>query len=305
MPLGQRFLQVEIKLPQSGQLVTLDQTLALHVNIHKDALAIQNSAEITVFNLTQSLRQQLLSSFTAFNKRQIETGAANAADSYCQVTITAGYLNSTSSALNNGDPNNGNNSTIIFQGAIVHVEPIGAPPNQGVMIHCFEHQINKLKFITGFAPSSTTFKSYVQWAGAQMGVDRVVCQTSYDNKVISNPGGSAHTVEDLLLDIQSLYRPAVAAFIDNNDLIVTDINKVVASRGVTTVSEFIGMPLWTEYGVQFRSMFDPQILLAGQVNLKSTTNPSLNHSYIVSSLDYDLASRDEAFYGTVNANPAA
>jgi|GEM_PF-4118630 len=298
MPLGQRFLQVNITMPQSGAVVTIDQTMEMHVQIHKDALAIQNKANITIFNLTHSARQQLLSNFTAFNKRQAETGVKAA--QYCAVEILAGYTNNAATAINNGST-----PAHVFQGDVVLCEPVGAPPNLGVQITCYEHQLDKLQWKTEFAPVQTTFKQYVEWAGRQMGVERTVCQTSYDNKVISNPGATAHTVEDLLLDIQSMYRPAVAAFIDNNDLIVMDMNKVIAIRGSTTVDEFVGTPMWTEWGVQFQTLFNPAILLAGGVTLKSKMNPSLNNSYVVSSIDYDLTSRDTNFHGKYNANPAA
>jgi hypothetical protein len=292
MALGTRVLQVVISLP-SGP-VTLDESLDLRVKIHKDALAIQNTCDIEVFNLSQSLRQSLLSQFTAWNKRNLETGQQGYAASYINVTVTAGY--------NNGSQSQ---TTVVFAGQIVLVEPIGAPPMLGVSIKCYAQQLSKLSWVTGFAPTSATYKQYVEWAGAQMGVTRTVCETSYNDKVINNPFASTHIVEQLLVNIQDAYKPNVAAYIDNNVLIVKDINAVISISQQVTVSEFIGTPMWTEWGVVFQCLFNSQIQLAGAATLNSIMNPSLNKTFVIVSLDYDLTARDRNFYVKATASPSA
>jgi hypothetical protein len=291
MPLGQRILQVTIDVP-NGQSVTLDQELDLHVSISKNALAIQNKCDITVFNLTQSLRTGLFSQFTAWNKRQVETGGLQ--PSYSNVTVLAGYKNGGNS-----------NTSVVFKGQVVQVDPVGAPPDLGAQITCYEHQVSKAAWTTGFAPTNGTFKEYVLWAGKQMGVSRVVCETSYDNTPSGNFFAATHQVSELLIDIQSAYRPNVAAFIDNDVLIVMDVNKVVSERGSVTIDEFVGAPMWTEYGVQFKTLFDPNIVLACAANLNSKINPALNNSYIISTLSYALSSRDTEFYVTASGSPPA
>jgi hypothetical protein len=274
--------------------VLLDQSLDLHVRVRKDALAIQNTCSVEVFNLSQNLRERLLSQFTAWNKRNLEQGSTGAQQNYIDIMIQAGYNDAGQ-----------NTATTIFQGQIALAGPFNAPPNQGVHIECYSQQLNKLDWITAPAPTSGTFKSYVQWAGEQMGVSSVVCETSYDDTPITNPFASTHVVAELLVDIQSAYRPNVAAFIDNNVLYVKDVNKVVSSAQAVTISEFIGTPMWTEWGVEFTTLFNPQINLAGASTLKSLMNPSLNQTFVNSSLEYDLTSREVPFYVKVNANPSA
>lgn len=292
MPLGERVLQVDIDLP-SG-LVSLNQNLELHVVIHKDALAIQNTCDIEVFNLPQAQRESLLTRFTAWNKRNLETGQPGYEASYVNVTVTAGY--------NNGAKNQ---TTVIFTGQIVQTEPIGAPPMLGVAIKCYSQQLNKLAWVTGFAPPTSTFKQYVEWAGEQMGVTRIVCETSYNDQVISSPFARTHIVGNLIIDIQDAYKPNVAAYIDNNVLYVKDINAVISTSQQVTVDEFIGTPMWTEWGVCFQALFDPQIQLAGAATLNSKMNPSLNKTFVITSLDYDLASRAHNFYVKATASPPA
>lgn len=304
MALGQRFLQVNITIPQTGQVLTLDQTLDVHVKIHKDALAIQNKAEVTVFNLTQSMRQQLLSNLTALNKRAVDQGASSAnMAAYCPVVIMAGNTRQAANGTNNGS-----NAIVVFEGYAVMADPIDAPPNLGVHIQCYERQLDKVQWQSDYMPAQATFKDYANWVGKQMGVTQTICQTSYDDKVITNPAATASTLESLLVDLQSYYRPNVTAFVDNDVLIVTDQGKSVSLRGTTTIQsdEFIGTPMWTDYGITATTLFNPSILLAGAVILNSKMNPKLNDvGYVVTTLDYDLSSRDTAFYGTLQAYPPA
>jgi hypothetical protein len=269
--------------------------LDLRIRIHKAALAIQNSCDIDVFNLSQTLRASLLSQFTAWNKRNIEAGKAGYEASYINVSVTAGYKNG-----------NQQTTTQAFQGQIVLSAPISMFPNLGTRISCYSQQINKLNFVTEPAPTSGTFKSYVQWAAQWMGVSSVVCETSYDNTNITNPFASTHVAASLLIDIQGLYRNNVVAFIDNNILYVKDVNKVISSANIVTVDEFVGTPpMWTEWGVEYTTLFNPQIVLAGATTLKSSLNPSLNQTFVTSSLEYDLNSRETPFYVKVNGNPSA
>lgn len=292
MPLGTRILKATLSM-QSGDVV-LDESLDLRVRIHKDALAVQNMCSIDVFNLSQNLREALLSQFTAWNKRQVETGATGALSNYVNVNVQAGYRNA-----------NQDTSTTVFAGQVVTATPVSSPPNIGVRIECYSQQLNRTAWITEPAPTTATFKAYVQWAAKQMGVSSVQCETSYDNVQINNPSASTHVAGNLLIDIQNAYRPNVAAFIDNNILYVKDINKILSTAQITTVSEFIGTPMWTEWGVEFQTLFDPKITLAGAVTLQSKMNPSLNQSFVMSSIDYDLTSRERAFYLRGYANPPA
>ena len=299
MPLGQRVLTVTFSGPQlGGGTVTLDETLDLKVKIIKGALAIHNKCEILVSNLSVSLRTSLLSQFTAWNRRSVDTNQSAATQtSYVNVVVSAG----------NNNPGQPSTVVPIFKGQVVLCEPVGDLPNMAVSIGCYSQQIDKTNFQVQVPPGNMTFKAYAQFVADQMGVN-LLCETSYDSRVITNPGASIHVVSDLIIDLQSYYRPAVAAFVDSstNTLVVRDVNKVITSANTVTVDEFIGMPLWTEWGVKLKTLFNPQIQMTSAVQLKSVLNPSLNDvAYVAYALEYDLTSRDTAFYVTVNAAPPA
>ncbi|WP_118179046.1 baseplate hub protein [Paraburkholderia phosphatilytica] len=291
MPLGQRILNLNVQLP-SGT-VTLDASMYLRVKIKKDALSIQNTCNVTCFNLSRSLRESLLSQFSAFNQRNVEAGQPGFAAAYINATVEAGYKTSSQSAVQT-----------VYSGQVTVCEPEGGPPTLGVRIGLASQQIYKGQYITGPAPSRATFKQYVTWAAGQMGIP-YVCETSYDNQVITNPSSQTLSVDSLLWDIQAYFRPKVAAWIDNNTLYVRDINKVVSTAQIVPISNFVGTPMWTEWGVEYQTFFNPQIQLAGGTILTSLLNPSLNRTFVTGGLEYDLTSRDDPFWVKVTGYPPA
>lgn len=290
MSLKTRVLRATFTM-ESGDVV-LDQGLQLRVRVNKKALAIQNRATIEVVGLTTQFRETLLSKFTAWNLRALNMAAI--AESLVQVKIEAGYV-----------VDGTEQSSVIFKGQVALCEPTSGPPNIGVRITCFSRQVDKSNFISSNAPSSTTFYQYVQWAGKQMGFsdENIICDTSYNGVTVGNPARSMLAHQSLLIDIQDMYKPNVAAFIDDDQLIVKDRNKIINTNAITDVKSFVGIPSWTEWGVDFTTMFLIAVRVASGVNLTSTMNPSLNGQYVVMEIDYSLTSRDRDFYMKISANP--
>jgi len=248
MTLDTRILRVILSMP--GGDVTLDQSINLKIKISKAALAIQSRAAIDVTGMSKSLREQLLSQFTAWNKRLVDSGRAS--QKWINVKIQAGYKTTRGELV-----------STVFKGQVVLCEPTAAPPNVGVRITCFTRQIDKTAFVSEPAPASTTFYRYVEYAAKQMGFGaNFVCETSFNDVVISNPARSILVVSALLIDIQSMYRPNVAAFVDDDVLIVKDRNRIINPSEVANVTKFIGIPTWNEWGIEFRCMFDGYIKLA-------------------------------------------
>jgi hypothetical protein len=295
MALGARILQVNLQMP-SG-MVTLDQTLDLRVRARKDALAIQSTCEITVADLSQNLREFLLSHFSAWNKRQYEQGQATVP--YIPVTVVAGYASTSSNGTQQ-------NTTTIFSGQVALCSPEGSLPNLATKITCYTQQLSKVNWITpNTFPASTTFKNYVTLAAQAMGL-QLNCQTSHDDDTITNPGASIYNVGSLLIDIQGYYRPNVVAYVDNGTLFVRDASALITTANTVTISEFVNTPQWDEWGAEFETLFNPQLVLSCGAQLQSVLNPSLNDfAYVVYSLEYDLTSRDTPFYVKACGSPAA
>lgn len=287
--------------PRSGNVI-LDESLDLKVRIHKQAMAIQNKATIEVTNLLGSVRQQLLSNFNVFRNAQLENFGT--AQPMAEVWIQAGY--EYPEGVNN---TNQPQDTIaqLFHGQVRYTSLLQSPPNATVEIACYTHQVDKTKFIVEPAPYQMLFGDFVRWAGNQMGFDNnhIVCQTKYDSQIIYNAARSVGTVSGLLPYIQDWQHPDVAAFIDDDFLIVKDKFAILNPNNVVQLDEFIGMPNWTEEGVEGETLLNTSVRLAGAVQFTSILNPSLNGKYVAMELDYNLQSRGGAFYVKVDACPPA
>ncbi len=279
-----------------GGPVKLASDINLRIRIQKAALAIQNKATIEVVGLDTSTREQLLSQFTAWNQRQVASGQAS--QKWVDVEIKAGWDGST--------PTDSQPPATVFKGQVVLCEPTSSPPNIGVRLTCFTKQLDRSSFVSSPAPDQTTYRGYVEWAAGQMGFgDKFICDTSFNDVVIQNPARSIFVTSAILVDIQDMYKPAVAAYIDDDMLIVKDRNKILNPSQIANISEFIGTPGWTEWGVSFTTLFDQSIRLARGATLKSVMNAGVNGTYVILELDYNLTSRDGPFYVTATASPPA
>jgi hypothetical protein len=301
MPLNKRILKVTISLP-SGDVV-LDQNLAMRVSVKKMALNIQSIASVEVMNLSTSLRAKLISQFTAFHKRIVDT-TPSAADNI-NIKIEAGYDDS--SNVSSASGSNAQQTAVIFIGQVVLVDPVSSPPDIGVRITCWTRQIDKLTFTESPMPYSMTYKALCVRVSDEMGLSNPIIETSQNDQIVKNPARSIYTVSALLPYIQDLFRGHgnVAAFVDNDQLIVKDVDKIINTGAISQVSEFIGTPMWTEWGVQWVTLMDTTLKLAQAATLNSLMNPSLNGTYVITCLDYDLTTRDEAFYVKAEGQPSA
>jgi hypothetical protein len=309
MPLRNRILRVTLSLP-SGDFV-MDEGLDLHVHIHKAALVLQNSATINVVGLSTTMRQKLLTQFTAWHKRLVETGQTP--QDWIDVKIEAGYSASAASFTSGRQGlSNTTNTSVIFLGQVAGVDITSGPPNIGVRISCYSRQIDKRSYGSEPQISGISYKQYVFWAAQQMNLGtNVDCETSHDNDPVDNPAASILTADDLLVDIQNRYRPDVAAFVDDNKLIVRDRGKILNPSQTAILSEFIDTPMWTEWGVTFKTLFDPTVKLAQGAQITSIMNGGVNGQggvngvYVVMELEYSLASRSTDFYVKGGGSPSA
>lgn len=290
--LRNRSIKVTLSLP--GGDVTLDETSNIKIRIHKNPLFIQNKAQIEVSNLPQIIRQQLLSNFTAWQKNQRDRFGLVAP--YVDVQIAAGYVSTDGS----------DSTSVIYKGQVVQVDLVSGPPNITVRISCYTHQVDRTKFISEPLPYQSTFKELVLFSGNVMGFDsaHVKCNTRYDNNIVYNAARSMVTAAALLPYLQTYY-PTVAAFIDDDFLIVKNLDEAINESDFVTLNEFIGVPNWTEWGVEGTVYLDPAIRVAGAAKFESILNPSLNGQFVISELEYELTSRDTPFYVKVTGTPPA
>ncbi|WP_425476747.1 baseplate hub protein, partial [Xanthomonas pisi] len=110
--------------------------------------------------------------------------------------------------------------------------------------------------MTQAAPSNPTFKEFVEWSAKQMDIDTVICDTSINNQRLVNPGRTTYVAAALLLEIQNYQRNSIAAYIDDDTLIVKDKDKILNPEQITVIEEFVGIPMWNEWGADFTCMYN-------------------------------------------------
>lgn len=292
MAMKKRLLKVSISLPTGD--VVWDQSLMLNIKVRKMALGIKSQATIDIGGLSQDSRQALLTQFSAYAKRQREQGDTGDADNFVSIKVEAGYKE--------GDISN---LAPIFTGQVVLCELASPPPNVVVRITAYTQQIQKGQNLE-VAPDRVTFKQYAEWCAKQMGLKAEV-HTHMDDTIVDNPGRTAYKVDALLPDLQRNYdRYGIAAYVDDDTLYVMDIGDVAKASQEILIKQFVGIPMWTEWGVEFTVMFDPNIKLGHAVKLQSLLNPTVNNiGYVIVMLEYSLTSRNNPFTINVQASPSA
>ncbi|MGF6722434.1 hypothetical protein P3T43_001781 [Paraburkholderia sp. GAS41] len=310
MPIGQRTLQVKFTMP-NGSIVTLDDTLDLHVHIKRNAYVTQTVADITVTNLSQTLRQTLLSRINAYTNNRVQIGTANGAQiesAWIPVEIVAGYAQPSNTTVG-ASYQTATNAAPIFTGQAFLSRPIGDFPNMGVNILAATNQVDKTRVPTAWPGGQQTFAYMVQWVASQIGCN-YICNTSVNDVLVTNPFSGAIYVGQLVKELAALVPaigPRVEVFIDmDGTLVARDLGATIANQAAITVDEFIGQVGATEQGIRFKTLLDPRIRLISNVQVQSTQSPWFNSiGWVPFSLEYDLTSRDEAFYLTVDAVPPA
>jgi hypothetical protein len=303
-----RQLQIFLNMPNDN--VTLKEDLAISVRVSKDSLSVQSHALIDITNLTNSMRHYLMSNFSAYDRRVREKGLKP--EYFINVEVSAGYIAPgaswnpnrvfTEADLNHPVeiPNYSDISTMapIYHGQIVMCSLLAAPPDITIRMECFTNQLNKATDVVNNSPDGMTFKQYVYWAGKAMGFDEghIYCKTDIDAQKIKNFGRRNNVAEQLVYYIEHIDWPNIAAFIDDNLFIVKNRRDVMNPGDMLKINEFVGIPTWDEWGVQFTTLFTPLIKLGGGVTLESKINPGINGDYVIGRLEYELHSRDTPFY---------
>ncbi len=298
MALGKRIIIVTI-YPDVNDLtstIIIDDSLDIDVKIHKNVMAYQNKAVINVSGLTTLLRESMLSRFTSYQLSRLTSGL-NSQGIFWGVKIEAGYQ-STSVGQNQ-------QLSTVFMGELALIEPTSPPPTIGVQLTCYTGQIDKTQWVTtNSLPGTATFREVITWAGAQIQLANtinqvnVVIDTDKADVVITNPGVSFREIGAIPAQLMAYFWPAVYAYIDDDTLYVRDRTKIDSSPSVV-LSNFIGTPMWTDFGVRATVLFNESLRLMSNLTIKSVMNPILSNSnFTLGVIDMHLTSRKKPFYTT-------
>lgn len=295
MILDPRLLRVEFTVDDDKSIVTYGEGLDIRFTCSKNILGIQNYARIDINNVRGESRANLLKQFNQFKLRTLK-------NPYVPIRVMAGREST--------------GASLVYLGASLQCS-VTPPPDVGMTLQAGTQQIDKTKWVKQWPPSGSTFKDICVWAANTLGrhlvyqVEESVGKTPCSAIKIPNFGaGQWVTIDAIPMLLQVYFPDQVAAYVDDDMLVVRDIWRVVPEMGEVTLGHgtdfpFIGIPEWTEFGIKGKVIYNPNIRLGCKVNCTSIMNPTINGSYVVGKLDYELTSRDTPFYVTFTAYPPA
>lgn len=298
-----RLLTISILFDKDAQPVKFERYLKMNVKTDKSITQFQNTAEITVAGISAADRTRLLSGFSALNKRKRSSTSEQTIKDlfpYAQVTITAAY---TTEALT-GEATVPAEESIVFKGDVVLADLVNVPPNLEVKITAFTRQVDKTKWGLLSPEGQMTYTQCIQWVAKTLGLTYQI-NTVHANDIIKNFARDVYTYDSLLMALAKSFDCDVVAYIDDDMLIVKDQKNMIDTNDIPDIDMFVGVPTWFEWGVIFKTFYNPRVKVGGGVNIKSSINQFLNGEYVVGKIVHELSTRDEPFYITVSAYPAA
>lgn len=290
----------------SGETRTYEGPLNIHVSGTKYANANQNTVTVKIANLSKDVRNYLLSETSPFNKNRtpkkllIEAGRVSTGTT----KVFSGEIISASPTGTNHDGSDTGKSK--HHGGDGGKKPaklggkgaaISAPPDIVLTIKAQTGAFQKGNLVARSGRATENLSELSKGVASDTGTSLEFTAT---DKTIANYSFSGAALKQ----VSALATAGkVDVFQDDDVLVVKDAGKPRSNR--TTIlnidTGMIGIPEVNERGIKVRFLFNPQTVLGGAIEVKSQLNPSLNGSYTIYQLDFDLATRETPFYYTAQA----
>lgn len=233
----------------------------------KAANPLQNTCEVTISNLSQDVRNYLLTETSPFNRNKKPK----------RLIVEAGRESMGVARL--------------FQGEIISATP-SQPPDIGLTIKAQTGAFSKGQIVARSGGAQTSLKALAGQVAADLGV-RLDFQAP--DKQVANYSFSGAK----LRQVDELARAGgVDAFVDDDTLVVKARGEPLANRVriLSKDSGLVGVPEFTEHGVKVTYLLDNTTILGGAIEVQSQINPATNGSYTIFKLDFEVASRQPPFY---------
>lgn len=268
--IDQRILRVGVEV--SGEIKWYESPMGISVSGSKGATDTQNTCDVTITNLSKEVRNYILTETSPFNKNRTPK----------KIYVEAGRVSTGTARL--------------FVGDIVSSSPT-QPPDIGLEMKAQTGAFKKGELVA----RSGKAKDKLSTIAAQIAEDlEATLVFEAEDKFIANysfSGASLRQVNQLASS------GMVDAYLDDQTLVVKERDKPRRNlvKVVDNTTGMVGVPEATERGVKVKILFDLQTELGGRMDLKSELNPALDGSYTIYKIDFDLTSRDTAFYLDIEA----
>jgi len=264
MPIDSRRVRVGIEV--NGKIQYYEE-LNIEASGTKYANANENECEVKISNLSKTVRDYILSETSPFTKSKTPK----------RLILEAGRV---STGLSQ-----------VFIGDIISAVP-SQPPDIELSIKAQTQSTAKGDIVSKSQGEKASLKAIAKDVAKDLGLS---LSFEAQDKKISNysfTGGKLKQVEELGR------AGGVNAFIDDDKLIIKDGNVPLNGKSQTLNLEtgMIGIPEITEHGIKVKYLYNNESAIGGALVVESKINPSVNGTYVIYKLSFDIANRQNSFY---------
>lgn len=268
--IDQRILRVGIEV--SGE-VRWYEGLYITASGSKGASDIENTCDVEILNLSKDVRNYILTETSPFNKNRTPK----------KLFVEAGRVSTGVAQL--------------FVGDIVSSSPT-QPPDIGLRIKAQTGAFKKGDLVARSGRAKEKLSEIAKRVASDL---EATLEFEASDKFIANYSFSGASLQQ----VNALSMVGnVDVFLDNTTLVIKDQGKPRKNRvkKINSSTGMIGIPEATERGVKAEFLFDLDTEVGARIDVESELNPSLNGSYTIFKLDFDLASRETQWYYTAEAS---
>lgn len=254
----------------------LDETLtfeglSIYASGRKYRATLNNTCDCRIYNLTKEQRNYILSRTSPLNnpREQVNLSIDVGRESYGTFTL--------------------------FNGAIIDSSAT-QPPDIGIALSALTNNLS-IGVILGNTQAGLAQLSQI--AAKIATSNNLSLDFRATDKQISNfsyNGSAAYMIHELN-DMGD-----IVAYIDNNILTVVNIGDAnnAGSFLVNAANGMVGIPQFTKSGAMVKVMINNIVQLGNKITLQSEMLPAADGDYIVQGIIYDIASRDQQFFYTLD-----
>lgn len=258
---------IKVSFEVKGKLKTYSSPFFITVNGTKYGNALQNEADIVIANLDKQTQDFLLTETTPYN------------------------LNNTAKTITVYAGRQSYGTSVVYIGNIV-TGNVTQPPDVGITLKCLTGNFLKTNVLGINLAGQATFQQVCLSVAQSL---NATLNFQANNMNIGNYSFSGSSTNQ----IQFLNSVAgVSAWLDDGVLVVKNSNQPLGNyiKLVSASTGMIGIPQFTEQGLQVKFLFDNKVILGSLMRIKSYEYPAANGDYIIYKLGFQLSTRDTPFY---------
>jgi len=258
---------IKVSFEANGKLKTYASPFFITVNGTKYGNALQNEADIVIANLDKQTQDFLLTETTPYNQN-------NTAKT---ITVYAGRQSY--------------GTSVVYIGNIVTAN-VTQPPDVGITLKCLTGNFLKTSVLGVNQAGQATLQQVVTSIGQAL---NSIVNFQATNKNIGNYSFSGSALNQIQL-LNSF--GGINAWYDDGVLVVKDSSQPLGNfvKIVSSSTGMIGIPQFTEQGLQVKFLFDNKVILGSLMRVKSYEYPAASGDYIIYKLGFQLSTRDTPFY---------